>query len=173
MIYLKEAEDPDLPEIAELASKIWWDFYTPLLSDAQIRYMLERFYSEASLIRQTREGQHYFFIMHEMEKIGFVSFSQTGSHDFFIHKLYILTSEQRKKAGSSVISILEEMFCKRTDHAPYRIRLTVNRQNYTSVNFYFRNGFTIEKVEDIDIGEGYFMNDFIMVRHTVCKQGNG
>lgn len=169
MVYLKEAEDPDLPEIAEMAHKIWWEFYSPLLSDDQIRYMLDLFYSEASLVRQTREGQHYFFIMRDMVKIGFVSFSQTGHNAFFIHKLYILPTEQRKRAGSDVISILHEMFCKRTEDTSCQVRLTVNRQNYTSVNFYFRNGFTIEKVEDIDIGEGYFMNDFIMLKKADCK----
>jgi hypothetical protein len=35
--------------------------------------------------------------------------------------------------------------------------------NYKSVNFYFRLGFIIEKTTDIDIGDGYFMNDFIML----------
>ena len=31
------------------------------------------------------------------------------------------------------------------------------------VNFYFKNGFVIEKAEDFDIGNNYFMNDFVMV----------
>jgi RimJ/RimL family protein N-acetyltransferase len=47
---------------------------------------------------------------------------------------------------------------------PDIIKLTVNRQNFKSINFYFKNGFKIEKVEDFDIGNGYWMNDFIMVK---------
>ena len=43
------------------------------------------------------------------------------------------------------------------------IRLTVNRQNYKAVNFYFRLGFTIEKIIDIDIDNGFLMNDFVMI----------
>jgi len=44
------------------------------------------------------------------------------------------------------------------------LRLQVNRQNYKAVNFYFKMGFIIESVGDFDIGGGYFMNDFVMVR---------
>ena len=46
---------------------------------------------------------------------------------------------------------------------PLTVRLTVNRQNFKSVNFYFKNGFTIERVADFDIGNGYVMNDFVMM----------
>jgi ribosomal protein S18 acetylase RimI-like enzyme len=49
----------------------------------------------------------------------------------------------------------------------HELRLQVNRQNYKAINFYFRNGFIIESIADFDIGDGYFMNDFIMLK--VCK----
>jgi ribosomal protein S18 acetylase RimI-like enzyme len=44
------------------------------------------------------------------------------------------------------------------------MRLQVNRQNYTAINFYFKLGFTIERVADFDIGHGFFMNDFVMLK---------
>ena len=44
-----------------------------------------------------------------------------------------------------------------------KLRLTVNRQNFKSINFYFKNGFKIDHVEDFDIGNGYVMNDFVML----------
>ena len=43
----------------------------------------------------------------------------------------------------------------------------VNRMNYKAVNFYFKSGFTIEKVADFDIGDGYFMNDFVMIWESI------
>jgi hypothetical protein len=43
------------------------------------------------------------------------------------------------------------------------MRLTVNRQNYKSINFYFKIGFRIEKCADFPIGNGFVMNDFVMV----------
>jgi len=37
----------------------------------------------------------------------------------------------------------------------------VNRQN-NAKNFYEKLGFVVIKEEDIDIGNGYFMNDYVM-----------
>jgi ribosomal protein S18 acetylase RimI-like enzyme len=42
--------------------------------------------------------------------------------------------------------------------------LNVNRNN-KALGFYQKFGFVILREEDIDIGNGYFMNDYIMV----CK----
>jgi ribosomal protein S18 acetylase RimI-like enzyme len=39
--------------------------------------------------------------------------------------------------------------------------LNVNRNNPTK-GFYEKLGFTVIKEEDIDIGNGYFMNDYVM-----------
>jgi len=41
------------------------------------------------------------------------------------------------------------------------LQLNVNRQN-NAVNFYLKKGFSILYEEDNDIGEGYFMNDYVM-----------
>ncbi|MBK7966419.1 MAG: hypothetical protein IPK10_14825 [Bacteroidetes bacterium] len=41
--------------------------------------------------------------------------------------------------------------------------MTVNRTNLKAINFYFKKGFTIEEVKDFDIGNNYFMNDFVML----------
>lgn len=76
----------------------------------------------------------------------------------FLNKLYIDTREQGRGLGQAIwqnvlllLSDLREM------------RLQVNRQNYKAINFYFKVGFVIERVADFDIGDGYFMNDFVML----------
>jgi ribosomal protein S18 acetylase RimI-like enzyme len=57
------------------------------------------------------------------------------------------------------------------------LELTVNRQNYKAINFYFKSGFVIKEVADFDIGEGYWMNDFVMTAtskrlHACLKKNN-
>ena len=42
-----------------------------------------------------------------------------------------------------------------------RFTLNVNRYN-KALYFYEKHGFTIAQEVDIEIGEGYFMNDYIM-----------
>jgi ribosomal protein S18 acetylase RimI-like enzyme len=39
--------------------------------------------------------------------------------------------------------------------------VNVNRHN-KALHFYEKYGFKIIREEDIDIGEGYFMNDYVM-----------
>jgi GNAT superfamily N-acetyltransferase len=72
--------------------------------------------------------------------------------------LYIYSRKANAGAGTEVLHELINMT------KPRSLTLTVNRQNYKSINFYFKNGFKIKSVEDFDIGNGYQMNDFVMER---------
>ena len=66
-------------------------------------------------------------------------------------------AEQAKGIGTKLLNhILQTLKNAKT------IELTVNRQNYKAINFYFKNGFVIKEVADFDIGNNYFMNDFVM-----------
>ena len=40
--------------------------------------------------------------------------------------------------------------------------LNVNRYNYSAQSFYEKFGFKVLKEEDIHIGGGYFMNDYVL-----------
>ena len=42
------------------------------------------------------------------------------------------------------------------------LELNVNRYNKNALQFYTKQGFAIIKEEDIAIGKGFFMNDFVM-----------
>ena len=75
-----------------------------------------------------------------------------------MNKLYIDTRQQRSGIGQA---IWQELMIMITDLRT--MRLQVNRQNYKAINFYFKLGFVIERVADFDIGDGYFMNDFVMI----------
>lgn len=151
----------DLDELFEIAAKIWHDHYTSIIGKAQVEYMLNKIYDKKSLEESMQNGQEYFFIINNDVKIGF--FSVTKTDVLWLNKLYVNTNLQGKGIGEKVIN-----YISKTIH-PNEIKLTVNRQNYKSINFYFKNGFKIEKVEDFDIGSGYWMNDFIMTKKTNQK----
>ncbi|MBK9319647.1 MAG: GNAT family N-acetyltransferase [Bacteroidetes bacterium] len=90
---------------------------------------------------------------------GYLSYSHNGEGAYFLHKLYVDTGYHQKGMGRY---LLNEVF----DKIPTikTLRLTVNRKNYTAINFYFKMGFIIEEVKDFDIGNGYEMNDFVMLK---------
>ncbi|MBK7684471.1 MAG: GNAT family N-acetyltransferase [Bacteroidetes bacterium] len=155
---VREAQPTEIPIINALARKIWMDHYPSIISMDQIEYMLEKMYSEAALQQQITDGNRFFILSDEHADLGYLSISQTGEGNYFLHKFYIDTQHHRKGLGhfffDSVFNAL-----------PYlkTIRLTVNRTNLKAINFYFKKGFTIEEVKDFDIGNNYFMNDFVML----------
>lgn len=161
---LIRANESELSQIADLAKQIWYDHYIKIIGREQVDYMLKKMYAIDALNQQIREGQEFYFIQFNNKHLGFVSISNKGDGQWFIHKLYIQSSEQNKGLGSMVMNELWSTLLNKDTHTKLTIKLTVNRQNYTSINFYFKHGFKIEEVADFDIGDGYFMNDFIMVK---------
>ena len=158
MLILKPATEKDFSTIEKLAHIIWQKHYVPIIGEKQVSYMLNKMYSAEALQKQIHEGQHFYMIIQDDKEQGFISVSSSNTKDLMLHKFYILQEKQNTGLGTLVFrKILEELY------SPKTIRLTVNRQNYKSINFYFKLGFKIEKAEDFDIGDNYLMNDFVML----------
>lgn len=156
-IKLIQAQSGDLGVIAQLATLTWNQHYPAIISQQQIDYMLQRMYSEESLKEQMMVKQHRFFLIQSNESyIGFISVNQEKDNEWFLNKFYIDQNYAAKGLGTKVLGDLKKQL------APQKITLTVNRQNFKSINFYFKQGFVIERVADFDIGNGFVMNDFVM-----------
>ena len=159
MLQLVSATKNDLNTVAELAKIIWNNHYVPIIGQEQVNYMLDKIYNYESLVEQLEVKNHqFYFIKNQSETCGFLSISTEDKLVFFLHKIYINSKNAHAGIGTMVLNKLEEMF------NPKKISLTVNRENYKSINFYFKNGFKIESVENFDIGNGFEMNDFVMIK---------
>lgn len=159
MIHLRIAQEKDLDRIATLAKIIWNDHYVSIVGQEQVDYMLTKIYNHQSLMEQLNEKKHVFYLInYNNQSIGFVSVSTLDNIHYFLHKFYIDQQKSNTGIGTEVLNLLVKNI------NPKSLTLTVNRQNYKSINFYFKNGFKIDRVEDFDIGNGYQMNDFVMVR---------
>ncbi|MES2513367.1 MAG: GNAT family N-acetyltransferase [Bacteroidota bacterium] len=159
MIHLALATEKDLNTIAKLAHVIWNDHYVEIVGQEQVDYMLNKMYAHKSLLEQLHQKKHVFYVIeHDEKAIGFIAVSSENNKDYFLHKFYIDQQKSNTGIGTQVLNSLIQAI------RPKSLTLTVNRQNFKSINFYFKNGFKIERVEDFDIGKGYQMNDFVMVR---------
>ena len=99
----------------------------------------------SEMVNQVLMGETFSIIETQENAIGFISIS--NENEAFLNKFYILQSEQGKGIGKFVFSKILEI------HSSIKIiRLTVNRKNFKSINFYFTLGFKIESVEDFFIG---------------------
>ena len=147
----------ELQVVQDLAVKIWNDHYVSIIGQEQVDYMLGRFYLLDALAQQVASGDVFYLLFEGPQPLGFASIKKEADGSWFLNKLYVETTEQRRGMGRF---LLEELI---QNHEIKSMRLQVNRQNYKAINFYFKRGFVIERVADFDIGEGYFMNDFVMV----------
>ncbi len=155
----RRATTLEIPLIMSLARRIWMDHYPAIIAMEQIEYMLDKFYSPQAMAAQLSDRQRFVLVFLEKEPVGFYAFSEKEKQAYFLHKFYLDTRLHQRGIGKEMLAhALSSMPGVQT------LRLTVNRQNYKAINFYFRNGFVIESVEDFDIGQGFFMNDFVMVR---------
>ncbi|MEO6406991.1 MAG: GNAT family N-acetyltransferase [Ferruginibacter sp.] len=162
MIEIKNATTSDIEIIRQLTFRIWPPTYSEIVGEEQVAFMLELIYSPAALKNQIENLQHRFIIIYEHgEAFGFASYSPKSAEQqnvFRLHKLYVLTDQHGKGFGKKLIDhIIADM---KLSNATI-LELNVNRQN-PAISFYKKIGFEIKYSEDIDIGNGYFMNDYVM-----------
>lgn len=154
MITFEKAEN--IKELAELASKIWHEYWPILLSNKQIDYMVENFQSENAIKNQiANENYTYYYIIKNNEKAGYFGLSDKEGY-LFLSKIYISKEFRHKGLGTKAFEKIKKIAGGR------KIRLTVNKQNINSINAYKKWGFqTIDSVVT-DIGNGFVMDDYIM-----------
>ncbi|MCZ2459249.1 MAG: GNAT family N-acetyltransferase [Chitinophagales bacterium] len=158
MLKIREATVNDIALIRELTSRVWPQTYAAILSDKQIDYMLDMMYSEPSLKKQMEEGAQFIIAYYDQEPVGFASYQQTGPEVFKLHKIYVLLSQQGKGVGKFIINYITDKIKAQNAKA---LQLQVNRFNKAK-DFYEKLGFVILYEADFDIGNGFFMNDYVM-----------
>lgn len=163
-LVIRTAGKADLHCIHALAHKIWPPTYSPILTPEQIDYMLGEMYSIDALLQQL-EANHFFLVLEcESEPAGYASFSlHADEKKGILHKIYLDPDLQRKGLGNLLISAIET---RMKEAGMLSIQLDVNRHNKARY-FYEKRGFAVIKEKDTDIGNGFFMNDYVMERSLV------
>ena len=155
----KKATKNDAQVINELAVRIWNKHYLSIITQEQIDFMLEEMYSVKNLLLQMDAGHEFTLVLNGDQPIGYISLENKDGKNYFLHKFYVEVEEHGKGVGTKLFDyVLKQIPGAET------IELFVNRINYKPINFYFKNGFTIKSVIDQHIGNGFYMNDFVMIK---------
>ncbi|MDV6168176.1 GNAT family N-acetyltransferase [Flavobacterium sp. DG1-102-2] len=157
---IRKATSEDFEIINRLAIATWHDAYKEILSVEQLHYMLEMMYSKNAITEQILIKGHRFLLLYEGDNyLGFASYELNYlSETTKLHKLYVLPETQGRGAGKLLMAKIEKAAAANGNN---RISLNVNRYN-SAVQFYAKNGYVKVREEDINIGNGYLMEDFIM-----------
>ena len=157
---IRNADHNDFAAITDIAHRTWPVTYQNILSKPQLDYMLELFYSESGLQKATENGQKFLLLSDSDVAVGFGSYEVKDPLSVKINKLYVLPDRQGKGYGKLLLDEIEK---RAVELDAQQLILNVNRNN-KAIDFYKHLGFSITGSEDIDIGNGYFMMDYIMAR---------
>lgn len=146
--------------IREIATQSWKVAYKNILSEEQSAYMLEMMYSDEVLLNQISNLQHHFLLGKDENNVfqGFVSFEFLPNGKTKIHKLYVLPQKQKSGIGKLLIN---EVIQESRKHNNTILTLNVNRNN-SALSFYKKMDFYIADEKDIDIGNDFLMEDYIL-----------
>ena len=158
MLTIRKADLHDIELIRELTFLVWPQTYREILTVEQIDYMLEMMYSPASLQKQMDEGCIFIIVSQDNKPVGFASYQLINKFTGKLHKIYVVPSGQKTGAGRSM---LHHVMKSLKSMGARVIQLQVNRNNDARF-FYVKEGFKVIEEADFDIGNGYYMNDFVM-----------
>lgn len=154
-------EDKDIKQLACMADEIWHEYWPAIIGEAQTDYMVDVFQSYDALRSDIQEKAYeYWFLVDEGRTVGY-----TGGHDepetnrFFMSKLYLYANERGKGYASKAFEFYEKLCAERGFGAMY---LSVNKHNEMGLRAYRRKGFEVIEEVQVDIGQGFIMDDYVM-----------
>ena len=149
--------------LVALACEIWRAHYPAIIGGAQIEYMLAQRY-DPRVVREElgRDGIWWDKLMAGGEMAGFASYFLTGiAGEMKLDKLYVHPRRQRHGYGGRMIAraceVAQAQRCT-------RLVLAVNKGNRGAIDAYLKHGFRVESAVVKDIGGGFVMDDYIMVK---------
>jgi GNAT superfamily N-acetyltransferase len=151
--------DADITSVTKLASIIWKEHYTPIIGAEQVLFMLDKFQSKEAIRKQIK-NEFLYFLLIVHEPIGYLSIKYE-EQTLFLSKVYITAENRGKGYGLALIHHAEQMAQL---HHVSSLRLTVNKYNTKTIAAYERMGFVKKREIIFDIGNGYIMDDYEMIK---------
>ncbi len=144
--------------MAHLAHVIWHEHYTPIIGQAQVEYMVNKFQTAEAMKHQVENGFEYYIINFNQETIGYLSIKHNDD-DLFLSKIYIRSDHRGLKIGKTAMLFVEK---RAQDLSCKSVSLTVNKYNTNSIKAYEKVGFVNMGAVQKDIGNGFIMDDYAM-----------
>ena len=153
MLKIRKANIDDCQLIHELAEQVFPLTYKDIITPEQCDFMMDWMYSIPNLQKQMTEEGHVYFLASDDDGhyIGYVSVQPQGENLYHLQKIYVLPQYQGLKAGKFMFQ----------EPGPCVVELNVNRNN-KAVTFYEHMGMQKDRQGDFPIGNGFYMNDYIM-----------
>ena len=157
MLLFKTARLEQIHLIASFARMVWTEHYSPIIGPEQVEYMLSKYQSSEQIKSDLLSGYIYDLAWEDGNLAAYCAY-RLDNDSVFLSKLYVKREKRGRKIATHFLERLKE--CARQKQK-YSIILTVNKRN-PSLAVYTKMGFTIIDDVVIDIGAGFFMDDYLM-----------
>ena len=175
-IQITPANLTDRDFIRAISERTWPSTYGHIISQDQINFMLDWMYSDESLEKQMNTGCAFYIASikkenEEWDAVGFCSVSPDeekeennntekveGTKAHKLNKLYVLPTAQGTGAGKA---LLTQAIAVAKAAGSSSIFLQVNKLN-NAYTFYLKHGFIKEREFKFNIGNGFYMDDYVM-----------
>ena len=154
--YLKPEDEAGIVEMSAMATEIVREHFDPIIGRAQNDYMLQKFQTVGAIRGQLAHGYQYYFVLEAGHRVGFLAF-YPKEDVMYLSKLYLYKTERGKGYSRRMVDFVAG---KAREAGLAAIELNVNRDN-SAVRAYEKLGFQMIRAEKNDIGEGFFMDDFV------------
>jgi len=165
---ISPVRDADITPVCALAREIWMQHYPGIITVKQIEYMLAQRYSPDAIRAQLQAGEAWWVKLEVRgELCGFASYERgTEAQAMKLDKLYVHQLARGKGYGAALIDHVAKAA---RQQGMDKLYLQVNKYNRGSVAAYLRLGFAVAKTVKVDIGSGFFMDDYVMSRSLVAE----
>ena len=155
---------PQIDTLTTIAKQVWHETFDPILEPGQTDYMIEKFQSDHAVKDQMAHQNYRYYLAKLGDRCaGFVGFAPRyeGKEEMYLSKVYLLSECRGQGVVRKLFDLVEEE--ARKEGLPY-IRLTVNKHNTHAFQVYQHLGYENVESVKVDIGSGYYMDDYVMVR---------
>ena len=162
-VSIEPLAEADVERLVALAREIWHAHYPAIIGAAQIEYMLGQRYSPGTVRAELRQDSLWWDVLRVGEEMaGFASYFLTqAAGEMKLDKLYVHPRHQRHGYGGAMIDracvVARSRGCN-------RLVLTVNKNNRSAIDAYLKHGFRVADAVVKDIGSGFVMDDYIMIK---------
>ena len=147
-----------IQSLSMLANDILKEHYDPIIGVIQNDYMLNKFQSVQALTEQLEQNYRYYFVCNmDDEKVGFIGF-YPREEDLYLSKFYLNKNYRGKGIAMDMFEFVKSQ-AKQLGFSS--ITLNVNKNNAIAIRAYEKLGLIRVAQEKINIGNGYYMDDYV------------
>ena len=161
---IKPFEKTDYDELYRFMEPLWKETYGKILPEKQIDFLLGHYFSADAVKEFLGKGYRYFRLEEDGKLCGVTVICDGSDGSIYLDKLYLAEDCRGKGYAAEVFSYLLD--------SGKDITLNVNQKNAGAIKCYTKNGFTVEREEEIVLEDGMINKDYVMRLKAENFKGN-